>query len=93
MGDAALWLEIFPPGVSKGSAARSLARSLGFVPADCLAIGNDYNDLDLLAWAGQAYLTADAAEPLRGLYPAAPASTDAPLAWLAERLLAGGPGS
>jgi hydroxymethylpyrimidine pyrophosphatase-like HAD family hydrolase len=89
LGDASLWLEIFPPGVSKGSAARHLARRLSIGQADCLAIGNDYHDLDLLAWAGTAYLAADASEALRGLYQAAPASTEAPLAWLVERLASG----
>jgi hydroxymethylpyrimidine pyrophosphatase-like HAD family hydrolase len=89
LGDDALWLEIFPPGVSKGAAAKKLAGSLGLDPGDCLAIGNDYNDLDLLAWAGRSYLTADAPEALRGLHPSAPASTGAPLAWLLGRLLSG----
>jgi hydroxymethylpyrimidine pyrophosphatase-like HAD family hydrolase len=86
MGDAALWLEIFPPGVSKGAAASRLAGSLGLSASDCLAIGNDYNDIDLLAWAGSAFLTADAAEALRPLYRPAPPSTAAPLAWLVERM-------
>ncbi|MDR2455114.1 MAG: Cof-type HAD-IIB family hydrolase [Deltaproteobacteria bacterium] len=91
MGDASVWLEIFPPGVSKGSAAKWLADKLSFQAADCLAIGNDFNDLDLLAWAGTAYLTADASPALRSLYPALPASTQAPLASLVSRLI--GPAS
>ena len=88
LGDASLWLEIFPPGVSKGSAAKSLSEKLELGPDDCLAIGNDYNDLDLLAWAGTSFLTADAALPIRGMYPSAPDSLSAPLAWLARRLKA-----
>jgi hydroxymethylpyrimidine pyrophosphatase-like HAD family hydrolase len=85
-GDRALWLEIFPPNVSKGSAAKFLAESLGLTSQESLAIGNDYNDLDLLAWSGQSYLTSDASPKIRSLYPAAPASPDAPLSWLLSKL-------
>ncbi|MDR1657678.1 MAG: Cof-type HAD-IIB family hydrolase [Deltaproteobacteria bacterium] len=85
-GDRALWLEIFPPDVSKGATAQWLAKLLNIDRKDCLAMGNDYNDLDLLAWAGKAFLTADASKALRHLYPLAPASTAAPVAWLADRL-------
>ena len=86
MGDDSLWLEIFPPNVSKGSAASFLAEKLSLGPKDAIAIGNDFNDLDLLAWAGESYLTADASPSLRSLYPALPASTSAPLTHLVRSL-------
>ena len=65
-GDGCLWLEIFPPQVSKGRAAADLARRLGLDPALCAAAGNDYNDRDLLDWAGRPFITADAPAELRG---------------------------
>lgn len=64
-GDGCLWLEIFPPKVSKGLAAEALVRRLGLEPDLCAAAGNDYNDLDLLNWAGRPFITADAPEDLR----------------------------
>ena len=92
MGDPSLWLEIFPPGVSKGAAAKELSGRLGLGPDDALAIGNDYNDLDLLEWASLSFLTQDASPALVNLHPAAPASGEAPLAWLLARALAKGKG-
>jgi len=45
------WIELFHPAVSKGRTAAWLASELHVNPADTMAIGNDYNDLDLLEWA------------------------------------------
>lgn len=59
-GDGHIWLEIFPPGISKGRAAAALAAELGLTAERSVALGNDYNDLDLLEWAGRAFVTADA---------------------------------
>jgi HAD superfamily hydrolase (TIGR01484 family) len=53
------WLEIFPASVSKSQAAAWLARKCQIDTKDVLAIGNDHNDLDLLAWAGTACLVGD----------------------------------
>jgi HAD superfamily hydrolase (TIGR01484 family) len=47
------WLDIGPPGVSKGSGLAALATRLGIDRADCLAIGDGRNDLEMLAWAGR----------------------------------------
>lgn len=58
--DGHTWLEIFPPGISKGLAASALAAHLGLTAGEAVALGNDYNDLDLLAWAGRAFVTTDA---------------------------------
>jgi hydroxymethylpyrimidine pyrophosphatase-like HAD family hydrolase len=85
-GDASLWLEIFPNGVNKGSAARDLTVSLGHSPQDTLAIGNDFNDLDMLAFASQSFVTADASLPVRSMYPNLPASSQAPMAHLLNLL-------
>ena len=49
-----LWVEIFNAGVSKSKAAARLTQSLGLNSADALAVGNDFNDEDLLRWAGTA---------------------------------------
>lgn len=65
-----MWIEIFHPCVSKSLSAQWLCRKMGISREDVLAIGNDYNDLDLLEWAGTAMLVANAPEPLRGRFTA-----------------------
>ncbi len=36
--------------------------------AEVVAVGNDYNDRDLLEWAEHAYVVANAAPPLKARY-------------------------
>ncbi|GAB6095114.1 Cof-type HAD-IIB family hydrolase [Desulfatiferula olefinivorans] len=60
-----LWIEIFPRSVSKGRAADWLARRLGILPRDAAAVGNDFNDEDLLTWAGRAFVTANSPAALK----------------------------
>lgn len=64
------WIEIFPPQVSKGLAAAWLADFLNIPPAKTLGIGNDYNDLDMLNWAGAGMVVANAPEDLKSHFPA-----------------------
>ncbi|MDR1110787.1 MAG: Cof-type HAD-IIB family hydrolase [Deltaproteobacteria bacterium] len=85
-GDRSMWLEIFPPGINKGQAAASLSEGLGLSAGQAVALGNDYNDLDLLAWAGLGLVTANGPEDLRRRFHVAPSVDEAPLAWLLGRL-------
>ena len=60
-----IWMEIFPEGVSKGHSVDWLCKFLGDIqPNEILAIGNDYNDLDLLNYTPNSYLVANAPEEL-----------------------------
>jgi len=43
-----LWIEVFPHNVNKGAAVTQLAEKLGIPLAQCMVIGNDYNDCDML---------------------------------------------
>ena len=54
------WVEIFHPQVSKSQTSGWLASRLGVSPGDSMAIGNDYNDLDLLHWAGSSFVVNNA---------------------------------
>lgn len=51
-----LWIEVFPFGVSKSASSQWLSRYLGISREMVIAVGNDYNDVDLLEWAGQGFL-------------------------------------
>jgi Cof subfamily protein (haloacid dehalogenase superfamily) len=53
-------LDILPPGCSKGSAIGRLAASLGIVREEIMAIGDNYNDVEMLEYAGQPVLMANA---------------------------------
>jgi len=54
------WFEIFPSQVSKASGIEWLVDRHGLNVARVLVIGNDYNDLEMLEWAMQAQVVANA---------------------------------
>ena len=58
-------LDLLPPGVSKGWALQRLAARLGVDRKETMAIGDNWNDVDMLEWAGQAVIMANAAQDLR----------------------------
>jgi Cof subfamily protein (haloacid dehalogenase superfamily) len=60
-------VDLLPPGVSKGWALERLARSLGIDRKETMAIGDNWNDVNMLEWAGQAVLMGNAAQDLRTL--------------------------
>lgn len=58
-------LDLLPPGVSKGWALERLAARLGVDRKETMAIGDNWNDVDMLEWAGQSVLMGNAARDLR----------------------------
>jgi hydroxymethylpyrimidine pyrophosphatase-like HAD family hydrolase len=64
---ASTWVEIFPLGVNKAAAARWL-RASWHGEFECVAVGNDYNDLDLLDWADRAFVVGNAPAELCARY-------------------------
>ena len=62
------WIEIFPPAASKSRASEWLRRRHGVAHDDVVAVGNDYNDRDLLDWAEHAFVVANAPASLRSRY-------------------------
>lgn len=51
-----VWVEIFPRGVNKGAAMLSLASRYGIPRQRTAALGNDWNDRDMLECAGTAFV-------------------------------------
>jgi hypothetical protein len=60
-------LDILPQGVSKASALEKLAARQGVDRKEVMAIGDNWNDVEMLEWAGQAVLMGNAALELRTL--------------------------
>ena len=58
-------VDLLPPGVSKGWALQRLAARLGVDRKETMAIGDNWNDVNMLEWAGQAVLMGNAAQDLR----------------------------
>jgi Cof subfamily protein (haloacid dehalogenase superfamily) len=58
-------VDLLPPGVSKGRALERLADRLGVGRKETMAIGDNWNDVDMLEWAGQGVMMGNAAVELR----------------------------
>jgi len=58
-------LDILPLGCNKGVALARLAERRGIARENVMAVGDNWNDLEMLRWAGQPVLMRNAAEPLR----------------------------
>jgi Cof subfamily protein (haloacid dehalogenase superfamily) len=63
MRDLAI-LDILPPGCSKGMALGRLGESLGVAPDEMMAIGDNFNDMEMLEFVGQPVVMANAAPEL-----------------------------
>lgn len=57
-------LDVLPPGVSKGTALERLARLKGVAREEILAIGDNYNDVAMLEYAGHPVLMGNASREL-----------------------------
>jgi Cof subfamily protein (haloacid dehalogenase superfamily) len=84
------WIECFHPGVSKGKTAAWLANELGVDHQDTMAIGNDYNDLDLLGWAANSFVVENAPDDLKQQFGQVASNNDGGVAEAAKRWLSDG---
>lgn len=57
-------LDILPPGCSKGAALQRLAKQRGVAAEEVMAIGDNWNDLEMLEFAGRAVVVANGAPDL-----------------------------
>ena len=73
---ASTWIELFPAGVSKAHASDWLRVRHAIDPARTIAVGNDYNDLDMLEWAGRACVVSNAPPSMRARFDVVRANHD-----------------
>jgi hydroxymethylpyrimidine pyrophosphatase-like HAD family hydrolase len=86
-------LDLLPRGISKGWALERLAGRLGVDRKETMAIGDNWNDADMLEWAEQGIVMANAAPELRALartrgWKQAPSNDEDGVAIVLERALA-----
>ncbi len=85
-------LDLLPPGVSKGWALERLAGRLGVDRKETMAIGDNWNDVDMLEWAAQGVMMGNAAGELRTMakmrgWKQAPPNDEDGVAVVLERLV------
>jgi Cof subfamily protein (haloacid dehalogenase superfamily) len=85
------WIEIFPTTVSKSQTAAWLAAAHGLNADRTLSVGNDYNDLDLLKWAGCSFVVDNAPHDLKSRFPVVASNNECGVAEAVERWLAAAP--
>jgi Cof subfamily protein (haloacid dehalogenase superfamily) len=86
------WVEILGSGVSKASGLAVVARRLGLTAADVWAIGDEWNDVPMLEWAGTAIAMGNAPAHVQAAADRiAPPAADDGVAVVLEELLAGRP--
>jgi Cof subfamily protein (haloacid dehalogenase superfamily) len=71
------WIEIFPSQVSKARASETIGRLHGIDRTRVLAIGNDYNDVELLVWAQRGVVVENAPEDLKSVFPTVRSNNEA----------------
>jgi hydroxymethylpyrimidine pyrophosphatase-like HAD family hydrolase len=86
-------LDILPPGCSKGVALGKLAAARAIEPESIMAIGDNFNDLDMLRVSGRPVVMANAAPELLGLargrgWEIAPSNDEDGVAAIIESVLA-----
>ncbi len=78
------WIEVFDRQVCKSNACEWLANHLKIGVNEVIAVGNDYNDEDMLSWAGQKFLTDNAPEILKKRFPLTSSNNENGVARAAE---------
>ena len=80
------WIELFHPEVSKGKTAAWLASELGIDGGNTIAVGNDYNDLDLLEWAAHSFVVENAPDDMKSRFETVSSNNDGGVAEAVGRI-------
>jgi len=70
------WLDLLPIGVSKAATAIEITKRLGIDASEVLAIGDDFNDIDMLHWAGRGVAMTGSPSPVLAVADAMTADVD-----------------
>ena len=61
-----IWIDFIVPGYNKGTALQKMMDLFGVKPEECMAFGDQYNDVEMLELAGQGYAMSNAAPGIAG---------------------------
>lgn len=56
-----IWIDFIAPGANKGTALQTLLDQLHISPEECMAFGDQYNDVEMLQLVGTSYAMSNAA--------------------------------
>lgn len=56
-----IWIDFIAPGTNKGAALQTLLDTLHIQPEECMAFGDQYNDIEMLQCVGTSYAMSTAA--------------------------------
>lgn len=56
-----IWIDFIAPGTNKGTALEHLLKVLDITPEECIAFGDQYNDIEMLELVGTGYAMTNAA--------------------------------
>lgn len=73
---SSLWMEVYPAGIHKGSAAAWLCSRLNICCENSVGIGNDYNDIDLLDFTARSFIVDNSPKALLEKYTPTPSNND-----------------
>jgi len=74
---SSIWMEVFPETVSKASGIKWICQNLeGLSPEQIAAVGNDYNDLDMLQLSVRSFVVENAPDMLKKSFTAVPSNND-----------------
>ena len=62
------WLDFVAPDVNKGRALSELIQELGITPAECVAFGDNYNDLEMLSLVKYGYIMDNAIDEIKSKF-------------------------
>lgn len=71
-----LWIEIYPKQVSKANGILHIASLLNILPDNIVAIGNDYNDLDMLNLSKHAFVVQNSPKDIKKHYKVVPSNDE-----------------
>jgi hypothetical protein len=63
-----MWIEIYPGGVSKGKSVHHMLEYLNIKKEMTAAVGNDFNDTDMLEEAGMSFVVANSPEKMKSKF-------------------------
>ena len=87
-----IWVEVRPPGVGKAAAVAWLAARHRLDAERTAAVGNDYNDSDMLAWSANAFVVGNAPPDLRERFRVVASNDAGGFSEVVEALRRGGGG-